>query len=248
MKQLITVILLLISGAAIAQSTPQKKITQGKDTLRAGFDAFIKIDDIDSEVPDTLPPAPNLLTVSAGGTMSQTHNTNLLSRYSIEQKPGYIVGIGYAREFKRARLQVQATHFKGGVKIAAGDINGDGKDDYSELDLNYISIPIQYQFYIGASKRFFVGAGVEASYLVSKMQKGRAVHDQIKVFDGATGATAGMWLTRNVMLQAGYRYGLVDIDLDEQNKAHNGMAFLTLSYAFYSKIKYGPVITIKPKG
>jgi hypothetical protein len=49
-------------------------------------------------------------------------------------------------------------------------------------------------------------------------------------------------------LQAGYRYGLIDIDLDEQNKAHNGMVFLTLSYAFYSKVKYGPVITINPKG
>jgi hypothetical protein len=246
MKQLLIAgSLIIISFAAQAQN---KKITQAVDTQRGRFDAFIKIDDIDSEVPDTLPPAPNLLTVSAGGTMSQTHNTNLLSRYRIEQKPGYIVGIGYAREFKKARLQVQATHFKGGVKVAAGDINGDGKDDYSELDLNYISVPIQYQFYIGAHKRFFVGAGVEASYLISKKQTGRAVHGQIKVFDGATGATAGMWLTRNVLLQAGYRYGLVDIDLDEQNKAHNGMGFLTLSYAFYSRIKYGPVITIKPKG
>lgn len=237
--------LLIISFAVNAQS---KKITQAVDTQRASTDYLLKLGGVDGESSDSLPPAPNILTVSAGGTMSQTHNTNLLSRYSIAQKPGYIVGIGYAREFKLARLQVQATHFKGGVKVAAGDINGDGKDDYSELDLNYISIPIQYQFYIGARKRFFVGAEVEASYLVSKKQTGRAVHGQIKVFDGATGASAGMWLTRNVMLQAGYRYGLVDIDLDEQNKAHNGMAFLTLSYAFYSKIKYGPVITIKPKG
>ena len=50
------------------------------------------------------------------------------------------------------------------------------------------------------------------------------------------------------MLQTGYQFGLVDIDVSESNKARNGMAFLMLSYALYSKIKYGPVITIKPKG
>ncbi|QNA43355.1 outer membrane beta-barrel protein [Lacibacter sediminis] len=246
MKQFLIIALLSISSfAAHAQN---KKITQAVDTQRASTDYLLKLGGVEGESSDSLPPAPNLLTVSAGGTMSQTHNTNLLSRYKMEQKPGYLLGIGYARELERARVQVQATYFKGGVRVASGDINGDGKSDYSELDLNYISLPVQFQIYVGARKRFFVGVGVEASYLLSKKQTGRPLHGQIKVFDGATGASAGVWFTRNVMLQAGYRYGLVDIDLDEQNKARNGMAFLTLSYAFYSKIKYGPVITIKPKG
>ncbi|HLO37988.1 MAG TPA: outer membrane beta-barrel protein, partial [Lacibacter sp.] len=190
MKQLLTIILMIISGAAIAQSTPQKKITQGKDTLRAGFDAFIKIDDIDSEVPDTLPPAPNLLTVSAGGNMSQTHNTNLADRYTAQARPGYAFSIGYARELPKSRLQINATYFKGGVNVATGDINGDGKNDASSVDLQYLSIPVQYQFYLGARKRFFVGGGGYASFLLSSTQTGRPVYGNIKTFDAGATASA----------------------------------------------------------
>jgi hypothetical protein len=248
MKQLITVILLLISGAAIAQSTPQKKITQGKDTLRAGFDAFIKIDDIDSEVPDTLPPAPNLLTVSAGGTMSQTTNTNLVDRYTTQARPGYAFSIGYARELPKSRLQINATYFKGGVNVATGDINGDGKGDVSNVDLQYLSIPVQYQFYVGALKRLFVGGGGYASFLLSSAQVGRPIYGDIKTFDAGATASAGLWLSSRLMLQTGYHFGLVDIDVSESNKARNGMAFLMLSYALYPKLKYGPIIKIKPKG
>ena len=248
MKQLLTVLLLIISGVALAQSTPQKKITQGKDTLRAGFDAFIKIDDIDSEVPDTLPPAPNLLTVNAGGTMSQTHNTNLADRYTAQARPGYAFSIGYARELPKNRLQINATYFKGGVNVATGDVNGDGKNDASNVDLQYLSIPVQYQFYLGARKRFFVGGGGYASFLLSSTQTGRPIYGDIKTFDAGATASAGLWLSSRLMLQTGYHFGLVDIDVSESNKAHNGMAFLMLSYALFSKIKYGPVITIKPKG
>lgn len=248
MKQLLTVILLIISSAAIAQNTPQKKITKGKDTLRAGFDAFIKIDDINGESPDTLPPAPNLLTLSAGGTMSQTTNTNLVDRYAAQARPGYTISIGYARELPKSRLQINAAYFKGGVNVATGDINGDGKNDVSNVDLQYLSIPVQYQFYIGAGKRFFVGAGGYASFLLSSKQTGRPIYGDIKTYDAGATASAGAWLGKRLMLQTGYQFGLVDIDVSENNKARNGMAFLMLSYALYSKIKYGPVITIKPKG
>ncbi|MEJ8820404.1 outer membrane beta-barrel protein [Lacibacter sp. H407] len=248
MKQLLTVILLIITGVTIAQNTPQKKIAKGKDTLRAGFDAFIKIDDIDSEVPDTLPPAPNLLTLSAGGTMSQTTNTNLVDRYAAQARPGYTISIGYARELPKSRLQINAAYFKGGVNVATGDINGDGKNDVSNVDLQYLSIPVQYQFYLGASKRFFVGAGGYASFLLSSKQTGRPIYGDIKTYDAGAAASAGAWLGKRLMVQTGYQFGLVDIDVSESNKARNGMAFLMLSYALYSKIKYGPVITIKPKG
>jgi hypothetical protein len=248
MKQLLTIILLIISCAALAQSTPQKKITQGKDTLRAGFDAFIKIDDIDSEVPDTLPPAPNLLTVSAGGTMSQTTNTNLINRYTAQSRPGYSFSIGYARELAKSRLQINATYFKGGVNVATGDINGDGKGDVSNVDLQYLGIPVQYQFYVGARKRLFIGGGGYASFLLSSAQTGRPIYGDIKTFDAGATASAGLWLSSRLMLQTGYHFGLVDIDVSESNKARNGMAFLMLSYALYPKLKYGPIIKIKPKG
>lgn len=248
MKQLFTVILLIISGAAIAQSTAQKKIRPAKDTQRASVDVFIKIDDIIGESPDTLPPAPNLLTLSAGGTVSQTTNTNLVDRYTTQSRPGYSFSIGYTRELRKSRLQINATYFKGGVNVATGDINGDGKGDVSNVDLQYLSIPLQYQFYLGANKRFFVGGAGYTSFLLSSAQTGRPVYGDIKKYDAGATASAGMWLSSRLMLQTGYHFGLVDIDVSESNKARNGMAFLMLSYALYSKIKYGPVITIKPKG
>lgn len=249
MKQLlIAFVLMLFSFAAYTQSTPQKKITQAKDTQRARFDAFIKIDDIDGEVPDTLPPAPNLLTLSAGGTMSQTTNTNLVDRYTAQARPGYAFSIGYARELAKSRLQINAVYFKGGVNVATGDINGDGKGDMSNVDLQYLSIPLQYQLYLGARKRFFVGGGGYASFLLSSAQTGRPIYGDIKTYDAGATASAGAWLGSRLMVQTGYHFGLVDIDVSESNKARNGMAFLMLSYALFSKIKYGPVITIKPKG
>ncbi len=249
MKQLFAVSLFVSHALiAISQSTPVKKNQEPKDTQRASVDYFLKIEDINGESPDTLPPAPNLFTLSAGGTMSQTTNTNLIDRYTAQTRPGCAISIGYARELPKSRLQINGTYFKGGVNVATGDINGDGKNDISNVDLNYLSIPVLYQFYLGANKRFFVGAGGYASFLLSSKQTGRPIYGDIKTYDAGATAAAGAWLGSRLMVQTGYQFGLVDIDVSESNKARNGMAFLTLSYAFYSKIKYGPVITIKPKG
>lgn len=155
MKQLFTVILLIISGAALAQSTAQKKSTQKKDTLRASVDYFMKIGDIKGKSPDTLPPAPNLSTLSAGCTMSQRANTYLVDRYTAQVRPGYAVSIGDARELPKSRLQINAAYFKGGVNVSTGDISGDGKNDVTNVDPQYLSTPVQYLLYLGVGKRFF---------------------------------------------------------------------------------------------
>jgi len=116
------------------------------------------------------------------------------------------------------------------------------------VDLQYLSLPIHYQFYLGARKRFCVGGGGYASFLVSTKQTGRPIYSDIKNYDAGATASVGAWLGSRWMMQTGYQFGLADIDVSESNKARNGMAFLMLSYVFYSKVKYGPVLKIKPQG
>jgi hypothetical protein len=250
MKKFVTAIMILtMSFAVIAQDSTsgQKKITQkGQE---AHLDYFIKIPGLPGESPDSLPPAPGHLTLSAGGTLSQTRNSNMIERYKVQSKPGFTFNIGYAFEFPKSRLQIGAGYQKGGVTVATGDINGDGKDNATDVDLDYLTMPVQYQFYLGRSKRFFMGAGGYASFLISSKQTGTAMYEEgFKKFDAGITTSAGMWVGSRIMLQTGYNIGFVDIDLSQSKSARNGMAFLVLSYSLTSKLKYGPIIKIKPKG
>lgn len=226
----------------------KKKITP-KNGQQAGGDYLLDLGGVDGESSDGKPPAPGHLTISTGAMLSQITNSNLTQRYSVQSKPGYTFSIGYVKEFRKTRLQINAGYVKGGVKVAVGDINGDGRADNTDVDLSYVTVPVQFQVYLGKSKRFFIGAGGYASFLVSSKQTGQTVYEEnFRKYDAGCTASAGVWLGSNLMLQTGYNYGLVDIDLSGSNNARNGTAFLTLSYSLFSKIKYGPVITIKPKG
>ncbi|HET9429967.1 MAG TPA: outer membrane beta-barrel protein [Chitinophagaceae bacterium] len=244
------VILLTISFVVVAQDTlPGNNKTAPKTRQKASTDFILHIDGIDGESGDSLPPAPAHLTLSAGGMLSQTTNSNLSERFAVQSRPGFIFSLGYTREFRKSRLQFNAAYQKGGVYVATGDIDGDGKDNRTNVDLNYLTIPVQYQVYLGKSKRFFLGGGGYASLLLSSKQTGLLVYDEgFKNYDAGCIASAGMWLGSRIMLQSGYHYGLANIDQSGNNKARNGMAFLMLNYSFYSKIKYGPIINIKPKG
>lgn len=248
-KLFIALALISATFAATAQKTvPAKKITP-KNTQQAGGDFLLELGGVDGESSDSLPPAPGHVTISAGCMLSQTSNSNLLQRYTVLSKPGYTFSVGYVKEFRKSRLQINAGYVKGGVKVATGDINGDGKQRNTDIDLSYVTVPVQFQVYLGKSKRYFMGAGGYASFLLSSKQTGRLVYEaSFKKYDAGCTATAGVWLGSNLMLQGGYNYGLVDIDLSRSNKARNGMAFLMLGYSLFSKVKYGPVITIKPKG
>lgn len=249
-KLLIALALISTTFAATAQQTvPAKKNITPKNEQQAGGDFLLELGGVNGESSDSLPPAPGHLTISAGGMLSQTSNSNLLQRYAVQSKPGYTFSVGYVKEFRKSRLQINAAYIKGGVKVATGDINGDGKHRSTDVDLSYVTVPVQFQVYLGKSKRFFVGAGGYASLLVSSKQTGQTVYEEnFKKYDAGCTASAGVWLGSNLVLQTGYNYGLVDIDLSRSNKARNGMAFLMLSYSLFSKVKYGPVITIKPKG
>lgn len=253
MKTLLAAVMILtISFAANAQeSLPGKNKTAPETPQRAHVDYFLEIKGVDGESsePDTLPPPPGHLSISAGATLSQISNSNLLERYSVQSKPGYMFSIGYARELGRSRIQFNASYSKGGVTVASGDIDGDGQDNNTNVDLDYISIPVQYQFYFGRSRRFFAGVGGYASFLVSSNKRGLPVYEEdFKKYDAGCMASAGMWMGSRLMVQTGYNYGLVDIDISKANKSRNGMAFLVLSYSLYSKTQYGPVLKVKPQG
>jgi len=250
-KLLIAAMLIIIAFTAKTQSTGagQGKVKMSTTPQQAHFDAFLKIEGVDGESGDSLPPAPMHLSISAGAVVSNISNLDIIERYTVRSKPGYSFSIGFTREFPKGRLQINATYQKGGVSVAAGDINGDGKDNKADIDLDYLTIPVQYQFYLGRHKRFFAGGGGYVAALLSSKQADKNVYEaDLKKYDAGATASAGMWLGSHIMLQAGYNYGLIDIDRTSAKSSRNGSGFLQLSYALFSKIKYGPVITIKPKG
>lgn len=245
----IAVMLLVISFVGSAQDTlSSSKNINGNNEQKAQLDYFLKIKGIDGDS-DSLPPAPTHLSISAGGTMSQTSNSNFISRYTVQSKPGFAIGIAYTWEFSKGRFQVQAGYQKGGVNVATGDVNGDGKENTTNVNLDYLTVPVQYQFYLGKRRQFFAGLGGYASFLLSSKQAGNPVYEEgLKSFDAGGMASIGIWIGSRIMLQSGYNFGLVDIDVSSDNSARNGMAFLTLSYSLTPRLKYGPIIKIKPKG
>lgn len=251
MKKLLLIpVTLALSLVVIAQDTipANKKITTGGQ--KAHLDYFLKLGGVDGEDPDSLPPSPGHLSISAGGTLSKTRNNNLIERYSVKSKPGFMISIGYAFEFPKSRLQISAGYQKGGVNVAAGDIDGDGKDNNTHVDLDYLSVPLQYHFYPGRNRRFFIGGGGYVSFLVSSKQRGTPVFaNGFRKMDAGVIGSAGFWMSRRILIQPGYSIGFIDVDASATRKsARNGMAFLTISYSLTPKIKYGPIIKIKPKG
>jgi Outer membrane protein beta-barrel domain len=237
---LITVFIISFVLFVNAQSTTTKKVTRQP---QAAGPAFIKIEDINGESPDTLPPAPKgSFFIGAGPLVSQFSNTNLIERYKVSSRTGFVVNAGYAFAFRKSRLLISASYSEGGVVVASGDINGDGTEEKDNVKLVYITMPVQYQHFLDKKNIFYLGAGGYAALLVPAIQKVRGYNDGFGKQDAGFIASAGVRVGSHIMVQANYQYGLMDIDLSPSNRARNGFAFVMISYS------YGPIITIKPKG
>lgn len=236
----ITIFIFSFLSALEAQNTG-KKINRESPGITP---VFLEIEGVKGESsPDTLPPAPKgNFFIGAGPLMSQTNNTNLSPRMTISPRTGFTAQLGYAFAFAKSRLLINASYSEGGVNVAVGDINGDGKADNETAKLRYISIPLQYQHFIGERKLFYAGGGGYAALLLPAIQKVRAYNEGFEKQDVGLMISAGARFTSRINITATYQYGLMDIDIATTNRARNGMAFIMISYSF------GPIIKIKPKG
>lgn len=125
----------------------------------------------------------------------------------------------------------------------------------NNVRLQYLKVPLQYQFYIDRNDRLFVGAGGYAALLISKQQTVNMFKlDDMNKGDAGVVLSAGYRLAAQWMIQANAQWGLTTLEKESINAYLNRNRCYTLSflYAPFAPAKgkpvFGPIIKIKPKG
>ena len=169
--------------------------------------------------------------VEAGEAMTTMSVTDLSPRTTLSPKFGLIAGLSFvADDFRVGRLVIGAQYQQAGVKTTTKDV-GDGV-----VLLHYLKIPVQYHFYIGRSKRLFVGGGGYIAPLLSHSTEQLSLNfEKYKNYDAGAMLTAGYRLTPHILLEGGVQSGFVNVDASEARRSsRNGMAFLLLSFTLGS--------------
>lgn len=184
------------------------------------------------------------LQLSATTGISLTGVTNLPERLNDSHRISYGAGLdAVLLDGFFGRLPIGVYYQSAGLSVA---------------ELNYIKIPVQYQFYIGTVKRLFLGGGVYKGWLVSSSPNGSGLDlGNLKKTDTGLMASAGYWLTLNkfnktarLILQASAQWGLTDIDSSTgSNLDKNRMYFVSIGYSLFAGRsnrlpRFGPMIRV----
>lgn len=133
-------------------------------------------------------------------------------------------------------IQPEVLYNRLGSKL--GEINGDNVN----LNLDYISVPLMFQY--NATPQFYLEAGPQFSFLTSAKVKNSGndnESDDIKKymnnFDFGVGLGAGYYFTQNIGLTARYVAGFTDFTKDDSGisadaKNKNNAFHVGLAYKF----------------
>lgn len=193
--------------------------------------------------------------LTAQGGISSTSAKNLASY--LRAKNGWLAGAG----LELLLLDGGTGRIPVGVQYQFSVFSVEGMDPASgakisnKLQLQYMKLPLQYQFYIDRSKRLFIGAGGYGALLVTKKQTGTTFNvDRMNNTEFGAMLSAGYSLSTRWVLQANAQWGITEMNqLTTGTQLHkNRFYFLSLSFSPFTaangKPVYGPIIKIKPKG
>ncbi|MBP6686895.1 MAG: PorT family protein [Lacibacter sp.] len=198
--------------------------------------------------------ASGLLFSVHGGIASATVKNLAANR---KLKSGLLAGAGIELMLLDAafgRVPIAVHYQIAGFSIEGTD-PGSGTASSNTIQLQYLKIPVQYQFYVLKEKRLFIGGGVYASFLISKKQTIRMFNmEEINNADAGIMLSAGYRLNPQLMLQANAQWGLTALEKSTAatHLDKNRFYFFSLLFSPFSAAKgkpvYGPIIKIKPKG
>ena len=124
------------------------------------------------------------------------------------------------------------------VTLTDFDINNDNYTAEYARHLDYISVPVMFQY--NATPSFYLEAGPQFSYMLLSKYKSNSLTtennaDDLNKFDFGVGAGLGYWITPNLGVNARYIAGITDIVKDnnsDKKVRNNNNVQVGLSFKF----------------